>query len=99
MGDGGDEEMVDFLQRLIGYTLCGDAVERIMVEMYGPTGSNGKKMCIRDRPYTIDATFANRILDLQRRVVPPTWTRPVVQQRTVKVHSIPQPHVTITDSP
>jgi len=42
MGDGGDEEMVDFLQRLIGYTLCGDAVERIMVEMYGPTGSNGK---------------------------------------------------------
>ena len=43
----GDEEMVDFLQRLIGYTLCGDAVERIMVEMYGPTGSNGKSTLLR----------------------------------------------------
>jgi phage/plasmid-associated DNA primase len=39
--------MVDFLQRLIGYTLCGDAVERIMVEMYGPTGSNGKSTLLR----------------------------------------------------
>lgn len=43
----GNEEMVDFVQRLIGYTICGDAVERIMVEMYGPTGSNGKSTLLR----------------------------------------------------
>jgi putative DNA primase/helicase len=38
----GDESMVLYLQRLIGYTLTGTTQEHMLVFHYGHTGSNGK---------------------------------------------------------
>lgn len=38
---GGDEEMVAYLQRLVGYTLTGDVREEILLFVYG-SGANGK---------------------------------------------------------
>ena len=39
----GDEEMVDFVQRLLGYCLTGDTSEQIVSVWYG-TGANGKSV-------------------------------------------------------
>lgn len=38
----GDESLVLYLQRLIGYTLTGTTQEHVLVFHYGHTGSNGK---------------------------------------------------------
>lgn len=38
---GGDQEMADFIQTAIGYTLAGDPVEQKLFFLYG-TGENGK---------------------------------------------------------
>jgi putative DNA primase/helicase len=37
----GDSELIDFVQRLLGYTLTGECVEQVMGVCYG-TGKNGK---------------------------------------------------------
>ncbi|MGD6894313.1 phage/plasmid primase, P4 family [Bacillus infantis] len=47
----GDKELIDYMQRLIGYSLTGEITEQIMVFMIGG-GSNGK------------STFINTIKDL-----------------------------------
>ena len=38
---GGNEELVGYLQRIIGYALTGDVSEQILLFFYG-TGGNGK---------------------------------------------------------
>lgn len=47
----GNEELIDFLQRFIGYSLTGDVSEQVLLFLYG-TGANGK------------STFLNTILQL-----------------------------------
>lgn len=42
---GGDDEMVAFLQRAVGYTLTGSTREQVMFFMYG-SGANGKSTFI-----------------------------------------------------
>jgi putative DNA primase/helicase len=38
---GGDQALIDFLQRLAGYLLTGDVTEEMLAFIYGP-GGNGK---------------------------------------------------------
>jgi len=38
---GGDEQLIGFLQRAVGYSLTGDVSERVLFILYG-TGDNGK---------------------------------------------------------
>jgi putative DNA primase/helicase len=38
----GDEEMVEFLQTFVGYSLCGWIGERKLAALHGQTGANGK---------------------------------------------------------
>lgn len=38
---GGDQELVDYLQRVVGYTLTGDTKEEVFFFLYG-VGANGK---------------------------------------------------------
>jgi putative DNA primase/helicase len=37
-----DLELIDFVQRLLGYCLTGECTEQAMAVCYGPTGKNGK---------------------------------------------------------
>lgn len=39
---GNDQELVDYLQRLIGCAIIGDVIEHIYVVLYGARGRNGK---------------------------------------------------------
>jgi putative DNA primase/helicase len=39
---GGDQEMVDFLQRCVGYSLTGSVTEHVLFFCHGPKGMNGK---------------------------------------------------------
>lgn len=48
---GGHAELIDYLQRLVGYSMTGDIGEQMMPVLYG-TGSNGK------------STFITALLDL-----------------------------------
>jgi putative DNA primase/helicase len=38
----GKGEVIDFLQRALGYALTGDTTEQVLFILYGPSGSNGK---------------------------------------------------------
>ena len=42
----GNQEMIDFFQRCIGYTLTGSTAERRMFLLHGPTASNGKTIVL-----------------------------------------------------
>ena len=69
----GDMQMVDYLQRLFGYTLTGDTSEQCFVMMYG-NGANGKSTCINVLQYIMGdyaktADF-NTFLDLNRGAAP-----------------------------
>lgn len=39
-------EKADFLQRYLGYCLCGDTTAEAFLVMYGPTSRNGKGVCV-----------------------------------------------------
>lgn len=39
-------EKADFLQRYLGYCLCGDTTAEAFLLMYGPTSRNGKGVCV-----------------------------------------------------
>lgn len=39
-------EKADFLQRYLGYCLCGDTTAEAFLVMYGPTSRNGKGTCV-----------------------------------------------------
>lgn len=39
-------EKADFLQRYLGYCLCGDTSAESFLIMYGPTSRNGKSVCV-----------------------------------------------------
>jgi putative DNA primase/helicase len=69
----GDLQMVDYLQRLLGYTLTGDTSEQCFVMMYG-IGANGKSTFINVVQYIMGdyaktADF-NTFLDLNRGAAP-----------------------------
>ena len=69
----GDMQMVDYLQRLLGYTLTGDTSEQCFVMMYG-IGANGKSTFINVVQYIMGdyaktADF-NTFLDLNRGAAP-----------------------------
>lgn len=38
----GDRELIDYLQRMCGYFLCGSTLEQCLFILYGPTANNGK---------------------------------------------------------
>lgn len=41
----GDQELIEYLQMLVGYTLTGSTIEHILIFIYGP-GGNGKSVFI-----------------------------------------------------
>lgn len=82
----GDMQMVDYLQRLFGYTLTGDTSEQCFVMMYG-NGANGKSTCINVLQYIMGdyaktADF-NTFLDLNRGAAPRNDLAAMVGKRFV----------------
>lgn len=64
----GDQDIVAFLQRLIGYISLGEPMEEIIVILYGPEGRNGKGTLCQILEYVlgpIARTFKAEMLLLQ----------------------------------
>jgi putative DNA primase/helicase len=53
----GDEEVISFLQRAVGYTLTGDDREEVLFFLHGKTGKNGKST-FRDAIKTIMGDYS-----------------------------------------
>ena len=49
----GDQDMVNFLQRLFGYSICGKVVEKIFPVFIGPGGDNGKTVLVETVSYVL----------------------------------------------
>lgn len=82
----GDMQMVDYLQRLLGYTLTGDTSDQSFAMLYG-NGANGKSTCINVVQYIMGdyaktADF-NTFLDLNRGAAPRNDLAGLVGKRLV----------------
>src|SRR5205807_6480658 len=71
---GGDDEMVRYLQRAIGYSLTGDTSEQCLWMAYG-TGSNGKTTLLKVLgtvlgTYAYTAPFSTFLQDQRSSTIP-----------------------------
>jgi len=49
----GKKEMVDYMQRLLGYSILGTNIEHIFPVLYGPGGRNGKSKLVEALNFTL----------------------------------------------
>ena len=54
------KEKAEFLQRYLGYCLCGDTRAEAFLVMYGPTSRNGKSVCV-ETVQTIMGTYSKSV--------------------------------------
>ena len=54
----GDEELISWIQRAVGYSLTGDTSEQVLVILYG-TGANGKSVLLEILSYLLGNYAAN----------------------------------------
>lgn len=75
------KEIVDFLQRLLGYSILGTVVEHIITFLYGEHGRNGKD--------TLIATLGNIMGEMMRRVPKDVF----ISMGAKKTAGGPTPHI------
>jgi len=76
-----DQEVIDYLQRILGYSITGLRSERLFVVFYGPHGQNGKGTLIE----TVDSVLGN--------FAAPVETELLMSQRFAKSTSGPSPEL------
>ena len=88
---GGDKEMVDYIQRLVGYSLRGDNQEHVVVFLYGP-GANGKSVFLRVLQALhgdYSATASHRVFTADKIDDHPTSIAALVGSRLAAIPEVP----------